>query len=62
MVYPIDNLPPINPGEFLSDELEALGASAPKLAKHLHGPTETITEMMNGERAITALAKSPKYI
>ena len=32
MTNPIDNLPPIHPGRFLRDELEALGMSARKFA------------------------------
>jgi plasmid maintenance system antidote protein VapI len=38
MAYPVDNLPPIHPGSFLRDELEALGLSARKFADHIHVP------------------------
>ncbi len=54
MSYPIDGLPPIHPGVFLRDELEALGLSARKFAERIHVPHNAITEIMNGERSITA--------
>jgi antitoxin HigA-1 len=54
MVNPIDNLPAIHPGSFLRDELEELGLSARKFAEHIHVPHNAVTEIMNGERAITA--------
>ncbi len=50
---PTDNLPPIHPGEFLRDELEALGLSARKFAEHVHVPHNAITGIMNGDRAIS---------
>jgi addiction module HigA family antidote len=54
MTYPIDNLPPIHPGSFLRDELEALGVSARTFAVHIHVPHNAVTGIMNGERAISA--------
>ena len=54
MSRPADNLPAIHPGEFLRDELEALGLSARKFAQHIHVPHNAITGIMNGERSITA--------
>ena len=33
MLYSVDNLPPIHPGNFLRDELEALNISARRFAK-----------------------------
>lgn len=48
-----DNLPPIHPGEFLRDELEALGLSARRFAGHIGVPPNAVTEIMNGERRIT---------
>ena len=54
MANPIDNLPPVHPGVFLRDELEALDLSARKFAEHIHVPHNAITEIMNGERSITA--------
>jgi len=45
---------PIHPGEHLADELEALGMSAAELARQLKAPTNRITQILNGQRAITA--------
>jgi len=55
MAYPAtDNLPPIHPGEILRDELEALGLSARKFAEHIKVPPNAVTEILTGERGITA--------
>ncbi|HET8997931.1 MAG TPA: HigA family addiction module antitoxin [Acetobacteraceae bacterium] len=54
MRQPIDRLPPIHPGIFLKDELEALGLSARKFAEHIHVPHNAVTGIMNGDRAISA--------
>ena len=43
----------IHPGEHLAEQLEALGMSAAELARNLKVPTNRITEIMNGERALT---------
>lgn len=43
----------IHPGEHLSEELDALEMSAAGLARQLKVPTNRITEILNGERAIT---------
>jgi len=43
----------IHPGEHLAEELEALGMSAAELARQLKVPTNRITEILNGQRAIT---------
>jgi addiction module HigA family antidote len=45
---------PIHPGEILADELEELGMSAAELARTLHVPTNRITQILKGQRAITA--------
>ncbi|MBI3949800.1 MAG: HigA family addiction module antidote protein [Acidobacteria bacterium] len=45
---------PIHPGEILADELEELGMSAAELARILHVPTNRITQIIAGKRAITA--------
>jgi addiction module HigA family antidote len=37
----------------LAEELEALGMSAAELARQLKVPTNRITEILNGQRAIT---------
>ncbi len=54
MTYAIDNLPPIHPGEFLRDEIDALGISARKLAAHIRVAPNAVTAILNGERSITA--------
>lgn len=43
----------IHPGEHLSEELRELGMSAAELARQLDVPTNRITEILNGRRAIT---------
>ena len=43
----------IHPGEHLAEELEALGMSAAALARQLKVPTNRVTEILNGQRAIT---------
>ena len=43
----------IHPGEHLAEELEALDMSAAALARQLKVPTNRITEIINGQRAIT---------
>ena len=44
---------PIHPGEHLAEELTALHMSAAQLARQLKVPTNRITEILNGQRAIT---------
>jgi len=46
--------PPIHPGEILADELQELNMSAAELARFLHVPTNRITQILAGQRAITA--------
>lgn len=43
----------IHPGEHLAEELGALGMSAAELARNLAVPTNRVTEILNGQRAIT---------
>src|SRR5882757_8281881 len=43
----------VHPGEHLAEELEALEMSAAELARQLQVPTNRITEILNGRRAIT---------
>src|SRR5881397_2011537 len=43
----------IHPGEHLAEELEELGMSAAELARQLKVPTNRISEIINGQRAIT---------
>ena len=44
---------PIHPGETLRDDLNALGMSAAELARRIEVPTNRITGILNGRRAIT---------
>jgi antitoxin HigA-1 len=46
--------PAIHPGEILADELEELGMSAAALARTLHVPTNRVTQILKGQRGITA--------
>jgi antitoxin HigA-1 len=43
----------IHPGEHLAEELEALNMSAAELARKLDVPTNRVTQILNGTRAIT---------
>lgn len=44
---------PIHPGEHLAEELEELGMSAAELARQLKVPTNRITGILKGQRAIS---------
>ncbi len=44
---------PIHPGEQLAEELRELHMSAAELARRLKVPTNRITGILNGQRAIT---------
>ncbi len=54
LAYPTGDLPPIHPGSFLRDELDALNLSARTFAEHIHVPHNAVTGIMNGGRSITA--------
>jgi antitoxin HigA-1 len=43
----------IHPGEHLAEELKTLDMSAAELARNLDVPTNRITQILNGQRAIT---------
>jgi len=43
----------IHPGKHLAEQLRELEISAAELARQLKVPTNRITEIMNGERALT---------
>lgn len=43
----------IHPGEHLAEELNELGMSAAELARNLNVPTNRVTGILNGQRAIT---------
>ena len=44
---------PIHPGKHLAEELDTLTMSAAALARQLKVPTNRVTEILNGQRAIT---------
>ena len=46
-------VPAIHPGKHLAEELKELHMSAAALARQLKVPTNRITEILNGHRAIT---------
>jgi addiction module HigA family antidote len=43
----------IHPGEHLSEQLEALSMSAAELARQIRVPTNRVTQILKGERAVT---------
>ena len=43
----------IHPGEHLFEELDTLKMTAAELARRLNVPTNRVTEILNGQRAIT---------
>ena len=43
----------LHPGEHLAEELDALKMSAADLARRLRVPTNRVTEILHGQRAIT---------
>lgn len=56
MSYPaVNNLPPVHPGRILRRQLDAVGMSARKFASHIGVPPNAVTEILNGERAVSAL-------
>jgi|SRR5580698_180080 addiction module HigA family antidote len=46
-------VPAIHPGEHLAEELETLNMSAAELARKIDVPTNRVTQILNGQRAIT---------
>ena len=44
---------PIHPGEHLAEQLTELGMSAAELGRQLKVPTNRITGILNGQRAVT---------
>ncbi|MDE2813843.1 MAG: HigA family addiction module antitoxin [Gemmatimonadota bacterium] len=45
---------PVHPGEILCEELETLGLSANELAEALDVPSDCISEVLSGQRDVTA--------
>jgi addiction module HigA family antidote len=45
---------PIHPGEHLAEALDELSMSAAELAREIQVPTNRITSILNGERAVSA--------
>ena len=45
---------PIHPGEHLAEELSELDISAAELARQIDVPVNRVTEIINGQRGITA--------
>ena len=43
----------IHPGEHLAEELQVLDMSAAELARKINVPTNRVTQILNGTRAIT---------
>jgi len=43
----------IHPGEHLAEQLEELGMSAAELARQIKVPTNRVTQVLNGQRAVT---------
>ncbi|MGH9486633.1 MAG: HigA family addiction module antitoxin, partial [Terriglobales bacterium] len=46
-------VPLIHPGEHLAQELKELGMSAAELSRKLDVPTNRVTGILNGQRAVT---------
>ena len=46
-------IPAIHPGEHVAEELKELSMSAAELARQLGVPTNRVTAILNGRRAIT---------
>lgn len=44
---------PIHPGEHLREQLEELRMSAAELARQLRVPTNRVTQILKGQRAVT---------
>ena len=46
-------IPAVHPGEHLAEELKELNMSATTLARQIEVPTNRVTQILNGRRAIT---------
>ncbi len=55
MARKIQRLPPVHPGEILSQDLmQPLGLSINRLARELRVPVNRMSEIVNGKRGISA--------
>ncbi len=45
--------PAIHPGEILADELAVIGTTPTEFARRIRVPTNRISQIVNGKRAIT---------
>ena len=45
--------PAIHPGETLREDIDALGMSAAELARRIDVPVNRVTQILNGQRAVT---------
>lgn len=54
MNAPINQMPPIHPGEILGDELHELDLSARAFATAIDVPHNRVAAILRGERSITA--------
>jgi antitoxin HigA-1 len=48
-----DKLPPVHPGEILKEALHDLGLSMNRLSQEIHVPSNRISSIVAGQRAIT---------
>ena len=44
---------PIHPGRHLAEQLDVLGMSAAELARRIKVPTNRVTQILHGQRAVT---------
>jgi antitoxin HigA-1 len=49
----------IHPGEHLAEQLEELGMSAAELARQLNVPTNRVTAILKGQRAVHGITLVP---
>ncbi|MBI3899349.1 MAG: HigA family addiction module antidote protein [Gammaproteobacteria bacterium] len=50
----MNNMRPIHPGEHLQEEMDELGLNASQVAEACGVPPNRITQILNGDRGITA--------
>lgn len=52
---------PIHPGEHLAEELKELGITAAEFARQIDVPTNRVTQIINGKRAISGDTALPTF-